>query len=188
MGKTAKDYAEDYTDPELRERLKEEIKAGDRGGAPGKWSARKSELLVREYEAAGGGYKHPERRSEAQSHLKQWEREEWQTADGSGTARREDGTHRYLPKKAWEEMTPEERAETDRAKLEGDAHGQGAVPNTPKAKAARKAAELDELSAADAQKAARRFSREEAQVALEHEQHGKARKTVLDVLEKAAAR
>ncbi len=85
-------------------------------------------------------------------------------------------------------MTPEERAETDRAKLEGDAHGQGAVPNTPKAKAARKAAELDELSAADAQKAARRFSREEAQVALEHEQHGKARKTVLDVLERAAAR
>ncbi len=49
-------------------------------------------------------------------------------------------------------------------------------------------AALDELSAADAQKAARRFSREEAQVALEHEQHGKARKTVLDVLEKAAAR
>ncbi len=186
MGKTAKDYAQDYTDPELRERLKEEIKAGDRGGAPGKWSARKSELLVREYEKAGGGYKHPGERSEGQQHLKQWEREEWQAADG-GNARREDGTHRYLPKKAWEEMTPEEREATDRAKLEGEAHGQGVVANTPEAKAARKAASLDELSAAEAQKAARRLSREEAEVALRHERDGKGRKTVIEVLEKMAA-
>jgi hypothetical protein len=187
MGKTAKDYAQDYTDPELRERLKEEIKAGDRGGAPGKWSARKSEILVREYEAAGGGYKHPERRSESQQHLKQWEREEWQTADG-GDARREDGTHRYLPKAAWEELSPQEREATERAKLEGDAHGEGAVPNTPKAKAARKAAELDELSAAEAAKAARRFSRDEAEVALEHERGGRGRKTVIDALERTATR
>jgi len=186
-GKTAKDYAEDYTDPELRERLKEEIKAGDRGGSPGKWSARKSELLVREYEAAGGGYRHPERRSEGQKHLKEWEREEWQTADGGDRARREDGTHRYLPKQAWEELTPAEREATDRAKLEGEARGEGTVPNTPPAKAARTAASLDELPAAEAQKRARRFSREEARAALEHERRGKARKTVLAMLEKTAA-
>jgi hypothetical protein len=30
-----------YTDPELREEVKEEIQAGDKGGAPGQWSARK---------------------------------------------------------------------------------------------------------------------------------------------------
>jgi hypothetical protein len=188
MGKTAKDYAEDYTDPELRERLKEEIKAGDRGGAPGKWSARKSELLVREYEQAGGGYRHPERRSESQRHLKQWEREEWTTADGTGRARQGDGTHRYLPKDAWEAMSPEEREATERAKLEGDAHGAGAVPNTPKAKAARKAAELDELPAAEAARAARHLDPEEARVALDFERAHKARKTVLEPLERAAGR
>ena len=188
MAKTAKDYAEDYTDPELRERLKEEIKAGDRGGASGKWSARKSELLVREYEKAGGGYKHPERRSEAQRHLKQWEREEWTTADGSGRARRDDGTHRYLPKDAWEAMSPEEREATERAKLEGDAHGVGAVPNTPGAKAARKAAELDELPAAEAARFARHLPADEARVALEFERSHKARKTVLEPLERAAGR
>lgn len=30
-----------YTDPELRDEVKEEIQAGDKGGAPGQWSARK---------------------------------------------------------------------------------------------------------------------------------------------------
>jgi len=48
---------EKYTDSELREKIKEEIKASDKGGEPGQWSARKSQLLVKEYEKAGGGYK-----------------------------------------------------------------------------------------------------------------------------------
>jgi hypothetical protein len=30
-----------YTDPELRDEVKEEIQASDKGGAPGQWSARK---------------------------------------------------------------------------------------------------------------------------------------------------
>jgi hypothetical protein len=30
-----------YTDPELRSEVKGEIQAGDKGGAPGQWSARK---------------------------------------------------------------------------------------------------------------------------------------------------
>jgi len=30
-----------YTDPKLREEVKEEIQQGDKGGAPGQWSARK---------------------------------------------------------------------------------------------------------------------------------------------------
>ena len=58
-GKSAEDYERDYTEPELRARLKEEIKAGDRGGRPGQWSARKSQLLTREYEEQGGGYTQP---------------------------------------------------------------------------------------------------------------------------------
>lgn len=30
-----------YTDPELRDEVKEEIHQSDKGGAPGQWSARK---------------------------------------------------------------------------------------------------------------------------------------------------
>ena len=46
-----------YTKPAMRKRLFEKIKAGTKGGDPGEWSARKSQLLAREYKKAGGGYK-----------------------------------------------------------------------------------------------------------------------------------
>jgi hypothetical protein len=46
-----------YTKPTLRKRLFEKIKAGSKGGKPGQWSARKAQILAREYKAAGGGYK-----------------------------------------------------------------------------------------------------------------------------------
>jgi hypothetical protein len=46
-----------YTKPTLRKRLFEKIKAGSKGGKPGQWSARKAQMLAREYKAAGGGYK-----------------------------------------------------------------------------------------------------------------------------------
>lgn len=36
-----------YTDPELRDEVKEEIHQSDKGGAPGQWSARKVRDIVR---------------------------------------------------------------------------------------------------------------------------------------------
>ena len=49
--------AGNYTKPTLRKRIFNRIKAGGKGGAPGQWSARKAQMLAREYKAAGGGYK-----------------------------------------------------------------------------------------------------------------------------------
>jgi len=49
--------AGNYTKPSLRKGLFNKIKAGSRGGRPGQWSARKSQLLAKEYKAAGGGYR-----------------------------------------------------------------------------------------------------------------------------------
>ncbi len=46
-----------YTKPAMRKRLFEQIKAGSKGGDPGEWSARKAQMLAREYKANGGGYK-----------------------------------------------------------------------------------------------------------------------------------
>ena len=43
-----------YTKPKLRERLKNNIMAGSKGGKPGQWSARKAQLLTQEYKKAGG--------------------------------------------------------------------------------------------------------------------------------------
>jgi hypothetical protein len=49
--------AGNYTKPSLRKRLFEQIKAGDKGGKPGQWSARKAQMLAQAYKKAGGGYR-----------------------------------------------------------------------------------------------------------------------------------
>ena len=47
-----------YTKPGMRKTLFEKIKAGSvQGTAAGQWSARKAQLLAKEYKAKGGGYK-----------------------------------------------------------------------------------------------------------------------------------
>ena len=49
--------AGNYTKPAMMKRLFNKIKAGGKGGAPGQWSARKAQMLARQYKAAGGGYR-----------------------------------------------------------------------------------------------------------------------------------
>tara|TARA_X000001316_G_C922311_1_gene37391 strand:- start:284 stop:493 length:210 start_codon:yes stop_codon:yes gene_type:complete len=49
--------AGNYTKPAMRKRLFQKIMRGSKGGKPGQWSARKAQMLAREYKAAGGGYK-----------------------------------------------------------------------------------------------------------------------------------
>ncbi len=55
--KSTVNKAGNYTKPTMRKRLFERIKAGSKGGKPGQWSARKAQLLAKEYKAKGGGYK-----------------------------------------------------------------------------------------------------------------------------------
>jgi hypothetical protein len=57
-GKVSKvNEAGNYTQPGMRKRLFESIKAGGKGGAPGQWSARKAQMLAMQYKKAGGGYR-----------------------------------------------------------------------------------------------------------------------------------
>jgi len=49
--------AGNYTKPTMRKNLFNKIKAGGKGGKPGQWSARKAQMLAKEYKAKGGGYK-----------------------------------------------------------------------------------------------------------------------------------
>jgi hypothetical protein len=49
--------AGNYTEPEMRKRLFKKIKDGSKGGDSGEWSARKAQLLAREYKSKGGGYR-----------------------------------------------------------------------------------------------------------------------------------
>ena len=48
-------------------------------------------------------------------------------------------TKRYLPEKAWDSLSKEEREETDRKKRAGSKEGEQFVPNTETAKKASKA-------------------------------------------------
>jgi hypothetical protein len=50
--------AGNYTKPEMRKKLFNEIKSSaTQGTAAGQWSARKSQLLAKEYKRKGGGYR-----------------------------------------------------------------------------------------------------------------------------------
>lgn len=54
--KSTVNAAGNYTKPSMRKRIFEKVKAGGKGGKPGQWSARKAQMVAREYKAKGGGY------------------------------------------------------------------------------------------------------------------------------------
>ncbi|WMJ72757.1 hypothetical protein RCC89_06205 [Cytophagaceae bacterium ABcell3] len=138
-----KDYEEKYTDPGLRERLKEEIKKSGKGGKKGQWSARKSQLLVKEYEKAGGGYRKDNNKEEAAS-LIEWTDQDWQTIDDAPRARKNGKTRRYLPQKVWKKLPDREKEKVNRMKEEASREGTQKVPWTPAVKKAFKEAGYSE--------------------------------------------
>ena len=68
-----------YSKPELRERIKDRVMAGSKGGKPGQWSARKAQLVAQQYEKAGGGYKGG--KGKKQKSLEKWGKERWSTRE-----------------------------------------------------------------------------------------------------------
>jgi len=120
-----------YTKAALRERLKNRIMAGSKGGKPGQWSARKAQLLAQAYEKAGGGYSGS--KTKAQSSLSKWTREDWGTKSGKPSTQGSKATgERYLPRRARQALTSEEYARTSAAKRKGMRQGKKYVKQ-PKA-------------------------------------------------------
>lgn len=58
-------------------------------------------------------------KKESQKDLDQWTKQEWRTSDGSPSK----GKKRYLPDKAWDSLSPSEKAATNKAKAEGNRKG-----------------------------------------------------------------
>ena len=176
-----------YTDPELREAIKAEVLASDKGGRPGQWSARKAQLVAAEYKRRGGGYtSDKEHESEAARHLDTWTEEQWQTVDGRTRAREGDRTHRYLPKAAWEQLSDEEKRATEAAKLEADTQF---VPNTPAAAEAGRAARLpfpgyDDLTVEQVLQHLDGADRATLEHVRDHEAAAKARRGVLQQVDR----
>ena len=106
-----------YTKPEMRERIKNRIKAGSKGGKPGQWSARKAQLLAQAYEKAGGGYSGS--KTKRQQSLSKWTKEEWGTRSGKPSTQGRKATgERYLPKAARASLSASEYAATSAKKRE----------------------------------------------------------------------
>lgn len=105
-------------DPALWDKIKQDVTAGDKGGAKGEWSARKAQLAVAAYKKQGGGYKG---KKDPHNSLHEWTEEEWGTKSGKPSGE----THeRYLPKEArdalsddeYDRTTAQKRADTDKGK------------------------------------------------------------------------
>jgi hypothetical protein len=111
-----------YTNPELRNRIKNKVMASSKGGKPGQWSARKAQLVALEYKKAGGSYSGG--KSSKQKSLSKWTKEEWGTKSGKPSTQGSKATgERYLPKKARESLSSSEYAATSKAKREGTKKG-----------------------------------------------------------------
>ena len=125
------------TDESKWKRVVASVKAGDKGGKPGQWSARKAQLATQRYKKSGGGYKGP--KTEAQKSLSKWTKEEWGTKSGKPSTQGSKATgERYLPKEARQSLSSAEYAATTRAKREGTAKGKQFVKQ-PKAIASKTA-------------------------------------------------
>jgi len=115
-----------YTHPRLWEQIKAEVTAGNRGGKPGQWSARKAQLAVLLYKQAGGGYIGPK---DPDNSLSRWTEQDWTTKSGRPSL---STGERYLPRAAMQALSPAEYAATTRAKRQGMAKGQQFVPQPRK--------------------------------------------------------
>tara|TARA_R100001198_G_C5108795_1_gene137367 strand:+ start:110 stop:364 length:255 start_codon:yes stop_codon:yes gene_type:complete len=78
-------------------------------------------------------------KAESQRNLDRWTDQKWRTSDGK-PAKRKGGTTRYLPDAAWKQLTPSQKAATNRKKKKGSKAGKQHVKNTPAAKKASKRA------------------------------------------------
>jgi hypothetical protein len=67
-----------------------------------------------------------------QRSLKKWTEQEWQYSKPSEQDKPRAKRGRYLPKKAWDSLSPEEKAATNKAKREGSKKGKQFVKQ-PKA-------------------------------------------------------
>jgi hypothetical protein len=111
--------------PALWEEVVREVTAGSKGGRPGEWSARKAQLAVALYKAAGGGYIGPK---SPKNSLARWTRERWRTKSGRPSLATGE---RYLPEAAIEALSAAEYAATTRAKRAGLARGEQFTPQPP---------------------------------------------------------
>lgn len=128
------------TDKELWDDIVAEVKSSDKYGIKNQWNARKASYAVTLYKERGGEYKGKKPNSKNNS-LKKWLKEEWTTYDGKPAIQKDEQgkviqVNRYLPKEAWDTLSPQQVGATNRIKRKGFQEGKQFVPNAKDAKEA----------------------------------------------------
>ena len=67
-------------------------------------------------------------KAKSQQSLSKWGAEKWRTSDGKESK----GKKRYLPDKAWDALSPSEKAATNKAKAKGNKKGKQFVAQPKK--------------------------------------------------------
>ena len=101
------------SNPKLWQKVKNEVLFSSKGGKNGQWSARKAQIATKIYKERGGSYIGSK---EKDNSLQKWTDQDWQYA---GEVKKS----RYLPKKAIEALTPQEKGATNLAKRKGTKAG-----------------------------------------------------------------
>lgn len=103
------------TNEKLWKRVVAQVKASNKGGKAGQWSARKAQLAGKLYKEKGGSYSG--KKTKAQKSLTKWTKEDWGTRSGKNSTQGKKATgERYLPKKARDSLSKEEYAKTSAKK------------------------------------------------------------------------
>ena len=123
-----KRHATGRTDPLMWDRVVATVKAGTKGGAAKKWSARKAQLAVRMYKRSGGGYTS---RRKPNSSLGRWTKQDWGYVDPSDARAPRSKRGRYLPKSVRRRLTSKQKRETNKKKRSATNSGRSRAPYGP---------------------------------------------------------
>ena len=118
--KASKKKTTQYTKPGKRHAIKQSLAQSDKGAAPGKWSARKAQLLAAEYEKQGGGYK---------GHKKAPQK----SLDAWGSTKKKTTKKKVTKKKVTKKKTTKKNPSTNKTKTRKKSGGSGAKRGRPKA-------------------------------------------------------
>ncbi|KAF1999322.1 hypothetical protein P154DRAFT_437434, partial [Amniculicola lignicola CBS 123094] len=88
------------------------VHEGDKGSAPGKWTARKAQMMASEYKKRGGGYTMDKKdKDDSQKNLDEWNEIEPQMKEGNGNAKKDDGWEKEGEKGETDQQKQKERKE-----------------------------------------------------------------------------
>tara|TARA_R100000734_G_C3313594_1_gene104925 strand:+ start:303 stop:698 length:396 start_codon:yes stop_codon:yes gene_type:complete len=117
------------TKPSLWKRIVASVKASNKGGRSGQWSARKAQLATARYKKAGGGYRGAK---SSDNSLSKWTKQKWDYVSKSDKKKPKSKRGRYLPESVRKSLSKSEKASTNKRKRAATKRGKQRAKYTKK--------------------------------------------------------